>query len=249
MDLSNQNILVTGGSRGIGRGIVEQLLKWNASVVYQYRTSSDIAQLKINYPDSAVEAIHFDFALSDDVSTLFSSAVDKLNGLTGIVNNAGIAISSNLNNESWQADWEETIKVNLTGPALLCREAIQYFTQQKTGGRIVNISSRAAFRGDTTEYMAYASSKSGLIGLTRTIARGYGKQGVKAFLIAPGFVETDMAKEFINDYGEDFVKNDLALSSLTQPKEIAPTVAFLLSGYADHATGSTIDINAGSYVH
>lgn len=114
---------------------------------------------------------------------------------------------------------------------------------------MVHISSRAAFRGDTTAYMAYAASKGGMVSLSRSIARGYGKQGIKSFVVAPGFIQTDMAQQFIDVYGEQFVLDDLALDTLTQPKDLAPTVIFLLSGWMDHATGCTIDVNAGSYVH
>ena len=97
--------------------------------------------------------------------------------------------------------------------------------------------------------MAYAASKAGVVGLTRSIARAYGKDGIKAFLVAPGFVRTEMAKEFIDQYGEDYATSDLALDTMTEPQDIAHFVAFLASGYANHATGGTFDINAGSYVH
>ena len=97
--------------------------------------------------------------------------------------------------------------------------------------------------------MAYAASKGGVVSLTRSIARAYGKDGIKAFNIAPGFTRTDMAEEFIKAYGEEHAMQDIALDKLTEPKDIAPMVTFLASGMADHATGCTIDINAGSYVH
>jgi 3-oxoacyl-[acyl-carrier protein] reductase len=121
--------------------------------------------------------------------------------------------------------------------------------KRQSTGRIINISSRAAFRGDTAEYMAYAASKAGVSALTKSIARAYGKDGIKAFNIAPGFVRTEMAKDFIEQYGEEFATSDIALERLTEPKDIAPMVTFLASGLADHATGCTIDINAASYVH
>ena len=97
--------------------------------------------------------------------------------------------------------------------------------------------------------MAYSASKAGLVGLTRSIARAYGKDGIKAFLIAPGFVRTEMAQDFIDEYGEEFTVGDLALDHMTEPKDSAQFVAFLASGLANHATGGTFDINAGSYVH
>ena len=111
------------------------------------------------------------------------------------------------------------------------------------------IASRAAFRGDTPEMLAYAASKAGLVALMRSIARGLGKQGVKAFVVAPGFTRTDMAAAFVEAYGEAHAVSDLALDRMTEPEDIAPLVTLLASGLADHATGGTFDVNAGSYVH
>ena len=97
--------------------------------------------------------------------------------------------------------------------------------------------------------MSYAASKGGVIALTRSIARGFGKDGICAFVLAPGFVRTDMAQDFIDEYGEASVVGDLALDHLTEPTDLSPIVVLLASGLADHATGATIDLNAGSYVH
>jgi NAD(P)-dependent dehydrogenase (short-subunit alcohol dehydrogenase family) len=125
---------------------------------------------------------------------------------------------------------------------------VEHFTA-RDGGRIINIASRAAFRGDRADYLAYAASKGGVVALTRSIARAFGKQGVKAFVVAPGFVRTDMAQDFFDAYGEKPVLDEIALPTLTEPVDVAPFVAFLASGMADHATGGTFDINAASYVH
>ena len=184
------------------------------------------------------------------MSALFTEVIDKFGGLDVLVNNAGIALGSPLygDEEEWLVHWNKTLSVNLTAAAILCRKAIIHF-KERGGGRIINISSRAAFRGDTPDYLAYAASKGGTVALTRSIARGYGKEGIKAFDIAPGFTRTDMAQLFIDQYGESFALNDIALTRLTEPGDIAPLVVFLASGLGDHATGTTIDINAGSYVH
>jgi 3-oxoacyl-[acyl-carrier protein] reductase len=147
----------------------------------------------------------------------------------------------------WVEEWDHQMMVNLRAQGVLNKLFINHAIDHG-GGRIVHIASRAAFRGDTPDYMAYAASKAGIVAMSKTIARGYGKQGIKSFAIAPGFVKTDMSAEFIQTYGESFVTNDLALNSLTLPQDVAPTAVFLLSGLADHATGTTIDINAGSYV-
>jgi NAD(P)-dependent dehydrogenase (short-subunit alcohol dehydrogenase family) len=137
--------------------------------------------------------------------------------------------------------------VNLRAVDLLSRLAVRHFLQ-RDGGRIINVASRAAFRGDTPEYMTYAASKGGVVALTRSIARGFGKAGICAFALAPGFVRTEMAQEYIDAVGEDHVADDLALDRLTEPADLTPLVILLASGLADHATGSTFDLNAGSYV-
>ncbi|MBK1442471.1 SDR family oxidoreductase [Parapedobacter sp. ISTM3] len=176
--------------------------------------------------------------------------VDMYGRIDAIVNNAGIALSvpDDCPTDEWLAAWHQTINVNLNALAIICKEFVEHARTSKNG-RIINISSRAAFRGDTPDYLAYAASKSAIVGFTRSLARYYGKEGIKAFIVAPGFTRTDMAQDFMNQYGEDYALNDIALPHLTKPGDIAPMVTLLCSGLADHATGATIDINAGSYVH
>ena len=137
--------------------------------------------------------------------------------------------------------------VNLTAAAVLCRAAVAHF-RERGEGRIVNIASRAAFRGDQPDYLAYAASKAGLVALTRSIARAFGRDGITAFVVAPGFTRTEMAQDFIDQYGPEIALRDNALGRFTEPEDVAPTVVFLASGLADHATGTTVDINAASYV-
>ena len=141
-----------------------------------------------------------------------------------------------------------TMNVNLRAAGILSRMAIRHF-QSHNGGKIINISSRAAFRGDNAESLAYAASKAGMVALTKSIARAFGRDGITSFVIAPGWVKTDMSAYAIEEHGESFITDTLALDKFTEPKDIAPMVVLLASGLADHATGTTIDINAGSYVH
>lgn len=250
IDLTGQKILVTGASRGIGSAIAEQLAGAGAQVGVHYFQNANTAQRVADEIGNGAVTFQADLSKPIEVLQLYEDVLAKFNRLDAIVNNAGIAISSEVEGEDvdFVDDWSATMMVNLHATGLLCKKAIQYFLENK-GGRIINIASRAAFRGDTADYMAYAASKGGVVALTRSIARAYGKQGVKAFVVAPGFTRTDMAEDFVQKYGEDYIKSDLALSSLTKPDDISPTVAFLASGLADHATGCTIDINAGSYVH
>ncbi|NMM47019.1 SDR family NAD(P)-dependent oxidoreductase [Marinigracilibium pacificum] len=250
LNLIDQHIFVTGGSRGIGLSIVSDLLNSGAFVSSVSTTiSEDLKGLKKEYPEN-LNLLTTDLSNTNEIKQSWSEAIN-FRTVTGLVNNAGIAFSSDLlkeNDNEWLAEWDKTFAVNTRAVAYLCKLAIELFIS--TGeGRIINISSRAAYRGDTAEYLAYGASKGALVSLTKSIARAYGKQGIKAFEIAPGFTRTDMAQDFIDQYGEDYALNDIALKKLTTPEDISPTVVFLLSGKADHLTGTSIDINAGSYVH
>jgi NAD(P)-dependent dehydrogenase (short-subunit alcohol dehydrogenase family) len=137
--------------------------------------------------------------------------------------------------------------INLESVGLLTKLGIEHF-KKRGGGRFVYISSRAAFRGETEDYLAYAASKGGLTSLARSVARSFGKYNIKAFVLAPGFTRTEMAEGVIDKLGEEKVLNELALKELTTPEDIAPIVVLMCSGQMDHATGSTIDFNAGSYI-
>ena len=250
IDLSNRNILVTGASRGIGKVIAEQLLKSGAKVAAHYNSSP--VQLEGLTEDQLMNLSTFkaDLSNADEAAQLIDQVINSIEHIDVIVNNAGLAINSEVEGplSEFISNWQTTMAVNLQAVGILCKQAIMHFSERKSG-IIINISSRAAFRGDTSDYLAYAASKGGVVALTRSIARAYGKQGIVAFNIAPGFVKTDMADEFIETYGEGIAKDDIALSELTQPEDLAPMVAFLASGLANHATGGTFDINAGSYVH
>jgi len=249
IDLAGKIVLVTGASRGIGHSLAEGLAGAGATVAAHFnrgRTSAEALAENLGHDARAFQA---DLAEPESCDRLFNEVVGTYGRLDVLVNNAGIAlkIPSEAAMDDWLRDWDLTMAVNLRAVELLSRLAVQHF-QQHGGGRIINVASRAAFRGDTPEYMTYAASKGGVVALTRSIARGFGKAGVCAFVLAPGFVRTEMAEDAIAEYGEDFVTNDLALDRLTEPADLTPLVVLLASGLADHATGATFDVNAGSYV-
>lgn len=249
IDLTGQNVLVTGASRGIGAAIARQLAASGARVCIHYGTQQAASEKLAAQIGNGAFAVGANLADRQSCISLWEQVEQRCGTVHALVNNAGVALESPLDQstEQWHAAWESTLAINLTATGLLCRSAIAHF-QRIGGGRIVNIASRAAFRGDTPDYLAYAASKGGMVALSRSIARGFGKANIKSFVLAPGFTRTEMAQAFIDKYGEGFALNDIALERLTEPSDIAPTVVFLLSGLADHATGTTIDLNAGSYV-
>jgi 3-oxoacyl-[acyl-carrier protein] reductase len=250
VDLSNTSVLVTGASRGIGAAVARAMGEAGARVAIHYRDQRQQATALAEQIGASAEVFQADLGGVEECIALWNAVVARFGRVNTLVNNAGIAISSPLERATgdWLDAWDATMAVNLRAPAVLSKLAIEHF-QARGGGRIINISSRAAFRGDQPPYLAYAASKGGLVALTRSIARGFGKAGILAFNVAPGFTRTDMAKDFLEEYGESYVTADIALGRLTEPEDIAPFVVFLASGLGDHATGCTIDVNAGSYVH
>ena len=250
LDLSGSHVIVTGASRGIGRAAAEALAAAGATVGVHYHRNEAAARELAEALGHGAQAFGADLADADAAVGLFAEAVEAFGRVDVLVNNAGVAegVALDAPDADWLAVWERTLAVNLTAVGVLCRAAAAHFVE-RGGGRIINVASRAAFRGDTPEYVAYAASKGGVVALTRSLARGLGKQGIVAFTLAPGFTRTDMAQPFIDTYGADYATSDLALGRMTEPEDIAPTVVFLASGQMDHATGATIDLNAGSYVH
>ena len=250
LDLSDQTILVTGASRGIGRATAEALADAGATVAVHYGQSHDAAAEVVDTCGRNARSFQANLSTLEETDSLIDRGVEAYGRLDALVLNAGVAVSAPLDADTkrWNEAWTETMHVNLRAPELLCRHALNHF-QDHDGGRIISVASRAAFRGDTPDYMTYAASKAGLVALTRSIARGFGDDDVKAFTVAPGFTRTDMAQDFIDEYGEAHATSDLALNQLTEPADVASIVVFLASGQADHATGTTIDVNAGSYVH
>ena len=248
--LKDKIVLITGGSRGIGAAIVEAFSETKATIAVHYGRNQAAAQVLADNAGNNSDAFQADLKYPEECRKLVRKVKDRYGKIDVLVNNAGIALEEHVGGdfEEWLNVWQETLQVNLIASAILSREVIPLM-QKQGGGQLIHISSRAAFRGDTAEYMAYAASKGGMVALSRSLARAYGKDGIKSYIVAPGFTRTEMAQQFIDEYGEEFATNDIALPSLTEPADVASTVVFLASGKMDHATGCTIDINAGSYVH
>lgn len=144
--------------------------------------------------------------------------------------------------------WNLSLGVNLIAPAILCRAAVAAFSGQPDGGIIINLASRAAFRGEDPAYWHYAAAKAGIVAMTRTIARQNGRQGITAFAVAPGYVDTSFNQRFADEVGVEVAARDTGLGQVAQPQDVANVIVFLASGLARHATGTTIDVNGASYV-
>jgi 3-oxoacyl-[acyl-carrier protein] reductase len=249
IDFSGQTVLVTGASRGIGAAIARRLAASGARVGVHFAQAEEVARDLAREIGNGAVTLQADLADAQQAAALWDAATSRFGRIDALVNNAGIYLEAPLtaSTDVWLASWENTMAVNLTATGLLCRAAIMAF-QKQGGGRIVNIASRAAFRGDDPDYLAYAASKAGMVALTRSIARGFGRDNIKAFALAPGFTRTQMADDYIAQFGEKAAIGDNALGRMPEPDDIAPTVAFLLSGLADQATGTTVDLNGASYV-
>lgn len=229
------NILLTGSSRGIGAAIATALDTQQTRVV-GHGTASGIA---------------CDFSEPGSARDLWAQALDQFGGkIDVLVNNAGVfeATPIDLDDDAWLAGWERTMRINLTASAELCRLAVKHWQDRGSGGRIVNIASRAAYRGDSPAHWHYAASKAGMVAMTKTIARGYAKEGILAFAICPGFTMTGMAEDYLESRGGDKLLADIPLGRVAMPAEIATMARFCALEAPASMTGAVLDANGASYV-
>ncbi|MDL2344121.1 SDR family NAD(P)-dependent oxidoreductase [Deinococcus sp. MIMF12] len=250
LDLTGKVVLVTGGSRGIGAATVRTLAAVGASVIVHYGRSEQQARSLVEEVggEERAAALGADLAQPGAGAALFREAVAWRGRVDVLVNNAGIAPTVTVDDpdEAWADTWAQTLQVNLVAVADLCREAVRHF-RTRGGGTIINVASRAAFRGDNPDAMHYAASKGGVIALTRSIARGYAREGILAYAVAPGWVRTDMAEGYLREHAADLAR-DIPMGDVVPPEEVAHTIAFLASELARHMTGATLDLNGASYV-
>lgn len=233
------NILITGASRGIGAAALELLRKGGHRVVGHSTQGSD-------------QLIAGDLAVPEAPRNIWDTAVDELDGQVDVlINNAGIyePIADNAPDEEWHAAWSRTLTINLQAAADLSRLAVSHFLDQGRGGRIVNVVSRAAFRGDSPQHWHYAASKAALVGMTRTIARGYAAEGIYCFAVAPGFTMTGMVEDYMESRGiGQQVLAEIPLGRVAQADEVAETIRWFAVDAPPASTGTIIDVNGASFV-
>jgi NAD(P)-dependent dehydrogenase (short-subunit alcohol dehydrogenase family) len=232
------NILITGSSRGIGAAALS-LLKSSGHQVVGHSSRGD------------AELIGADLMAPDAPRSLWEAALDRLEGrLDVLVNNAGIyeSVADDVSDDEWRAAWTRTMTVNLQASADLCRLAVQHFRSRDGGGRIVNVASRAAYRGDSPMHWHYAASKAGMIGMTKSIARGYAGQGILAFAVCPGFTVSEMTEDYLTGRGGARILADIPLGRVATTDEVGETIRWLATDAPASATGAVIDVNGASYV-
>lgn len=247
--LSGKCALITGSSQGVGLATARHFAAQGAQVVLHAHRHADRARAAVEAIGSAaLGVVVADLAQPGAGTELFAEA-DRLAGgrLDVLVNNAGIYAANPLDadDDAWQAAWQQVLQVNLLAVADLCRAAVRAFAS-RGGGALVNIASRAGYRGDDGDHSAYAASKGAVLALTKTLARAHAGDGVLAYALAPGWIATGMAPQ--DPAGIAAATGEIPLGRMAGADEIAALCAFLASGACASATGACIDVNGASYV-
>jgi 3-oxoacyl-[acyl-carrier protein] reductase len=242
--------LVTGSSRGIGREIARELAAKGARVAVHYRADREAAQETLASLSGGPHAVFgADVADAGSARGLVDDVVREMGGIDVLVNNAAIFEAHpipEVDYEGWQDAWSRTMATNLLGPANLSFLAARRMVECD-GGRVVNVSSRGAFRGEP-ETPAYGASKAGLNAMSQSMAQALASHGVFFYVVAPGFVETDMAAPLLSGPAGDAIRSQSPLERVAAPEEVARTVVFLASEAPDFMTGAIVDVNGASYL-
>ncbi len=250
MDFSNKKVLVTGGSRGIGRAICQQFAQRGAQVAVHYLSNRAAAEETMNSLEGEGHII-VQTAMQDPdgVKAMVDTAVSQLGQLDILINNAGIFEDhpmADVDYETFQKRWRNVIEANLTGAANASYCAAQYMIKQGYG-RIVNISSRGAFRGEPMS-PAYGASKAGMNAMSQSMAKYLAPYNIFVGVVAPGFVETEMAAHALSGESGKAIRAQSPLNRVATPDEVAYAAIFLASPGSEFMTGAILDVNGASYL-
>ncbi len=250
MDFTGKIVLVTGASRGIGRVTAQQFARQGARVAVHYHTNEKAAEETFKSLDGDSHIIvQADIADAGDVQRMVSQVIDGMGGLNIVVNNAAIYAEhpiAKISFDEWQATWNQILQTNLVGAANVMFCAAQHM-MANGGGHIVNVSSRGAFRGEP-DAPAYGASKAGLNALSQSMAVALAPHNIFVTVVAPGWVETDMALAELAGPKGDSVRNQSPLGRIARPEEVAHTILFLASSESAFLTGAVVDVNGASYL-
>jgi 3-oxoacyl-[acyl-carrier protein] reductase len=245
---SSRAVLVTGASRGIGRAVAAAFARHGDRVAVHHRDSPDLAEdLLATLPGTGHTVVRADLTDPAAVRTMVDAAATTLGGLDVLVNNAGVFVAHPVmttSYERWQQLWRQTLDTNLVGAANVTWCAVRHM---RPGGRVVNVSSRGAFRGEP-ECPAYGASKAGLNALGQSLAVALAPHGIAVTTVAPGFVATDMTNEHLKPPRGDEVRAQSPFGRVARTGEIAEAVLWLASPAAEWASGAIVDLNGASYL-
>lgn len=250
MRFDGKVVLITGASRGIGRETAVQFASRGATVAIHYnsnRAAAEETQKLLDGDGHIIVQGNLDDAAA--VAQFVDETVQTLGRIDVVVNNAGIFEHHPLDSvdyETWQAQWHSILGVNLIGAANVCYCAGRQMIKQGNG-RIINISSRGAFRGEPNA-PAYGASKAGMNAMSQSLAQHLAPHNVFVAVVAPGFVETDMAQSVLAGPEGDGIRNQSPLKRVAKPEEVAYTAVFLASEGAQFLTGAVVDVNGASYL-
>ena len=247
LGLTGKRILVTGGASGLGAALTRALVAEGANVAVNYRSRQGEAQALVDESEGGVTAIQADLADSAQVSALFAQAVERLGGLDVLVNNAGVWLTCSVGTIT-ERDWDLSIDVNLKAPMLLSQMFVEHCTGEGRTGRILNVTSQAAFRGSSTGHIPYAAAKGGLVTLTRSMARELGPCGVTVNAIAIGMMDSPMVAKALEERRE-YYEAQIPIGYVAAPADIADIAVFLVSERAKYMTGATVDVSGGQLMH
>ncbi len=246
----SRRVLVTGASRGIGRAVAHAFAESGDRVAVHYGRARDLAeQVAGELPGDGHVVVGADLAEAEEVRAMVAEAAGLLDGLDVLVNNAGVFVAHpplTVSYEQWQETWARTLAVNLTGAANATFCAVPHL-QAAGGGAIVNVTSRGAFRGEP-DTPAYGAAKAGLNAFTQSMALALAPLDIRVAAVAPGFVETEMAREVLEGPGGDAVRAQSPYGRVARPEEVASAVLWLASEGARFSTGTIVDVNGASYL-
>ncbi|GAB5521681.1 MAG: 3-oxoacyl-[acyl-carrier-protein] reductase [Rhodothermales bacterium] len=247
LDFTDKTVLVTGGTRGIGRAIVEAFAKAGAKVAFTYRSSDAAAEeLKAALEAEGTEVLVFkgDAASMDAAETTVKGVLDAWGRIDVLVNNAGIT-KDGLMLRMTEADWDAVIETNLKSVFNFSKVCYRPMMKQRSG-KIVNISSVVGVAGNAGQ-TNYAASKAGIIGFSKSLAQELGRRGVTVNVVAPGYVTTDMTAD-LNEKAKDAMLGSVPLGRPATVDDIAASVLFLSSSAADYITGQVLNVNGGMFM-
>lgn len=249
-DFKDKNIIITGGSRGIGKAAAKLFALAGANLIIIYKSNEEAAEQTYNELGSGKNSIYqLDISDGIAISHFFEWYEEKYITLDVIVNNAGILLEDKIletDFSKWQENWLQTLNTNLLGIANMCWFASNLMAKQNSG-KIINISSRGAFRGDP-DNIAYVASKAGLNAMSQSLAIALAPNNVSIHIIAPGYVATEMTEEVLNSQEGELIKKQSPFNRVASPEEVATLIAVYASEGLEFTSAGIIDINGASYL-